>query len=122
MTTIRVKRVYEAPADGDGFRLLVDRLWPRGLARERAHIDAWLKTVSPSDELRHRFHHDPAQWDAFRASYFAELQANPPAVAELMGVLRQHRVVTLLYGAKEERFNNAQALAEFIAKKKGARH
>ena len=75
MTTIRIKRVYEAPADSDGFRLLVDRLWPRGLTREQARIDAWLKSVSPSNELRRRFHHDPAQWDDFRASYFAELEA-----------------------------------------------
>lgn len=121
MTTVRVKRVYEPPAEGDGFRLLVDRLWPRGLARERARIDAWLKSVAPSNELRHRFHHDPALWEAFRTSYFAELEAEPAAIAELMTVLGQHRIVTLLYAAKEAQFNNAQALAEFVAKKQGSR-
>jgi len=120
MTTIRIKRVYEAPADSDGFRLLVDRLWPRGLTREQARIDAWLKSVSPSNELRRRFHHDPAQWDDFRASYFAELEAEPSAVAELADLLRKHRVVTFLYGAKDEKFNNARALVEFVGAKKGA--
>lgn len=119
MTTIRVKRVYEAPAGTDGFRLLVDRLWPRGLTREQARIDAWLKSVSPSHELRRRFHHDPAQWNDFRASYFAELESEPSAVAELTELLRKHRVVTFLYGAKDEKFNNARALAEFVGEKKG---
>jgi len=120
MTTIRIKRVYEAPADTDGFRLLVDRLWPRGLTRDQARIDAWLKAVSPSHELRRRFHHDPARWDDFRASYFAELESEPSAIAELAELLRKHRVVTFLYGAKDEKFNNARALAEFVGTKKGA--
>ncbi|MCZ2095103.1 MAG: DUF488 family protein [Anaerolineae bacterium] len=122
MTTVRVKRVYEAPAATDGFRILVDRLWPRGLPREKARIDAWLKSVSPSHALRRRFHHDPAQWDDFRASYFAELEAEPAAVAELMDVVLHHRTVTLLFGARDEQFNNARALAEFVdAKRKKKR-
>lgn len=114
MTTVRVKRVYEAPSAADGFRVLIDRLWPRGLTREKAHIDLWLKAASPSHELRRRFHHDPAQWDDFRASYFAELEAEPAAVAELMEVVGHHRTVTLLFGAKDEQFNNARALVEFV--------
>lgn len=114
MTTIRVKRVYEAPSAADGFRILVDRLWPRGLSREHAHIDAWLKTVSPSNELRRWFNHDPARWDAFKTRYFAELEAEPAAVAELTGLVGHHRTVSLLFGAREEQFNNAHALAEFL--------
>jgi len=114
MTTIRVKRVYEPPSAADGFRILVDRLWPRGLSREHAHIDAWLKTVSPSNELRRWFNHDPARWDAFKTRYFAELEAEPAAVAELTRLVDHHRTVSLLFGAREERFNNAHALAEFL--------
>lgn len=114
MTTIRVKRVYEAPSAADGFRILVDRLWPRGLSREHAHIDAWLKTISPSNELRRWFNHDPARWDAFKTRYFAELEAEPAAVAELTGLVGHHRTVSLLFGAREEQFNNAHALAEFL--------
>lgn len=114
MTTIRVKRVYEAPSAADGFRILVDRLWPRGLSREHAHIDAWLKTISPSNELRRWFNHDPAKWDAFKTRYFAELEAEPAAVAELTGLVGHHRTVSLLFGAREEQFNNAHALAEFL--------
>ncbi len=114
MTTIRVKRVYEAPSAADGFRILVDRLWPRGLSREHAHIDAWLKTISPSNELRRWFNHDPARWDAFKTRYFAELEAEPAAVAELTRLVDHHRTVSLLFGAREEQFNNAHALAEFL--------
>ncbi len=114
MTTIRVKRVYEAPSAADGFRILVDRLWPRGLSREHAQIDAWLKTISPSNELRRWFNHDPARWDAFKTRYFAELEAEPAAVAELTGLVDHHRTVSLLFGAREEQFNNAHALAEFL--------
>ncbi|RPH62479.1 MAG: DUF488 family protein [Burkholderiales bacterium] len=114
MSEILVKRVYEAPAASDGYRLLVDRLWPRGLTREKAAVDQWLKDVSPSNELRRLFHHDATRWDAFRASYFAELGARPAAVAQLGAVLKKHRAVTFLYAARDARFNNAAALKEFV--------
>jgi len=114
MGHIALKRAYEAPAAADGYRLLVDRLWPRGLTREKARIDQWLKDASPSNELRRQFHHDPAQWDAFRASYFRELEAHPAALAQLDAVLKQHPVVTFVYSARDERFNNAEALKQFV--------
>lgn len=117
-TRIEVKRVYQPADPADGFRILVDRLWPRGLAKEAARIDLWLKDISPSNELRHRFHHDPSLWEEFKASYFAELAQHAAAVEQMRGVLAKHRVVTLLFGAKEERFNNAVALREFLVKKK----
>lgn len=118
MSRISVRRVYEAAAPGDGFRILVDRLWPRGLTHEEANVDLWLKDLAPSNELRHAFGHDPARWEAFRKGYFEELEANEPAVAPLRAALKAHPVVTLVFGAKEERFNNAVALEEFIKHKK----
>lgn len=114
MIRIALKRAYEAPAASDGYRLLVDRLWPRGLTRDKARIDQWLKDASPSNELRRRFHHDPAQWDAFRASYFRELEAHPAALAQLDAVLGRHPIVTFVYSARDERFNNAAALKQFV--------
>lgn len=117
-TRIEVKRIYEPADPADGYRILVDRLWPRGLAKEDAHIDVWIRDVSPSDELRHRFQHDPALWEGFKASYFAELKQQPEALASLRAALAEHRVVTLLFGAKEERYNNAVALREFLMAEK----
>ncbi|MBI3433037.1 MAG: DUF488 family protein [Hydrogenophilales bacterium] len=110
---IRVKRVYEAPSPDDGMRILVDRLWPRGLAREKAHIDLWLKDLAPSTALRKWFDHDPAKWEEFKRRYLLELQQRPDALAhgiEAMGT----GAVTLLFAAREERFNDAVALREFI--------
>ena len=111
MGELKVKRVYDAPAPEDGARLLVDRLWPRGLTREKAGIDAWLKGLSPSDALRKRFHGHPEDWGAFRAAYAEELKAPEAraAVAELDGFLA-NGPVTLLYAAKDEARNNAVAL------------
>lgn len=116
MTTIRVRRVYEAPSGDDGFRILVDRLWPRGLGKAKARIDLWAKDVAPSDALRRRFHHDPTQWASFREAYHAELHANAAAVVQLEATLAAHPVATLLFGAREERFNNAQALREYLGR------
>jgi uncharacterized protein YeaO (DUF488 family) len=112
---LAVKRVYEAPDAGDGTRILVDRLWPRGLSKEKAAIDLWLRNVAPSDALRKRFHGKPADWDAFRAAYAAELQgeAAQAAVTTLRERLREGRV-TLLYAARDERRNNAVALKAWL--------
>ena len=85
--TIQLKRVYEAPSKSDGTRILVDRLWPRGLTKERAHVDLWLKEVAPSTELRKWFAHDPAKWSEFKKRYHAELDANPAAIAELRAAM-----------------------------------
>lgn len=110
---LQVKRVYETPEASDGLRVLVDRLWPRGLSKTRAQVDLWLKELAPSAELRRWFQHEPAKWDEFRRRYFAELDEQPEAGAQL--VIRAHeQIVTLLYGSKEERFNDAVALREYL--------
>lgn len=110
---LRVKRVYASPSPEDGARILVDRLWPRGLSREKARVDLWLKELAPSTELRKWFNHDPAKWDEFRQRYQQELRQQPAALAQLVE-LADTRPVTLLFGAKEERFNDAVALKAFI--------
>ena len=113
--TFRVKRIYEDRSDGDGFRVLVDRLWPRGVAKAKAHIDLWLKDISPSDELRHRFHGAPEKWKDFEKAYAKELQA--PAAQEAAKLLRQklrEGTVTLLYAARDEEHNNAVALKAWL--------
>jgi uncharacterized protein YeaO (DUF488 family) len=116
---IRLKRVYEVPAVADGVRILVDRLWPRGIAREKAKVDLWLKEIAPSDALRKRFHAKPEKWDAFREAYFAELDADTAdaATRELRRHLRQGPV-TLLYAARDEEHNNAVALKAWLTQKK----
>lgn len=111
---VRMKRVYEAADEADGKRILVDRLWPRGLTREAAHVDLWLKAVAPSDELRKWFGHDPAKWDGFRKRYHAELAHNADAVAELRAAAREGHA-TLVYSAKDEAHNNAVVLLELLA-------
>src|SRR5262249_22443107 len=115
-----VKRVYQPPDAGDGVRVLVDRLWPRGLSRERARIDLWLKEIAPSDALRRRFHGDPAGWADFKTAYYAELQQLPAqsAVRELLDRLG-HQPVSLLFAARDETRNNAVALKEWLDKRAG---
>jgi len=114
--TIKLKRVYEAPAASDGTRILVDRLWPRGIAKEKAKIDLWLKDIAPSDALRKRFHGHPEDWDAFRKAYAAELKDAGDAVKELRRHLRKG-TVTLLYAARDEEHNNAVALKQWLGRK-----
>jgi uncharacterized protein YeaO (DUF488 family) len=110
---VQTKRIYEAPARSDGTRILVDRLWPRGVAREEVCIDAWIKDVAPSDALRRWYSHDPAKWPEFRARYIAELKHNP-AVVELQYVAAKSKTVTLLFAAKDNMRNNATVLQEFL--------
>jgi uncharacterized protein YeaO (DUF488 family) len=114
-TRLSLKRVYEPPAAGDGVRILVDRLWPRGIAKEKAAIDLWLKEIAPSDALRHRFHGNPANWKEFRAAYAAELAA-PAAQAAVKALREQLRKVpvTLLYASRDEEHNNAVALKAWL--------
>lgn len=109
MGALKVKRIYDAPGEGDGTRILVDRLWPRGIAKEKAAIDLWLKDIAPSDMLRKQVHGGLLDWDGFQAAYAAELAVVPAAVAELRGYLASGPV-TLLYAAKDEQQNNAVAL------------
>lgn len=113
---IRVKRVYEAPSPEDGRRILVDRLWPRGLAREQARVDLWLKEVAPSAELRKWFNHEPETWPEFQRRYRDELLKHPAELERLLEVAGRNPV-TLLFGTREARFNNAQALKAFLLAK-----
>jgi uncharacterized protein YeaO (DUF488 family) len=108
---VRIKRVYEAASRSDGFRILVDRLWPRGLSREAAHVDLWLKEVAPSPGLRTWFSHDPERFDEFVMRYRRELAMSPAreALAEI-SLHAANGVVTLLFAARDERFNNAVVL------------
>jgi uncharacterized protein YeaO (DUF488 family) len=110
---IRVKRVYEPAAPTDGLRVLVDRLWPRGMSRTAVAADLWLKDVAPSTALRRWFAHDPAKWDAFKRRYFAELDANRAALVPLIEAARRGPV-TLLFSAADERHNQAVALREYL--------
>ena len=111
---IKIKRVYEPPSAEDGFRILVDRLWPRGLSKNKAALDLWLKEIAPTTVLRKWFDHDPAKWKEFQKKYFKELRQNQQAVS-----LLKERVlsgpVTLLYAAKDEAHNEALIIKDFIA-------
>ncbi len=110
---VGIKRIYDPPAPEDGTRVLVDRLWPRGISKDEARIDEWLKEIAPSDELRKWFGHDPARWEEFRKRYRQELAAK----AELMDELRKlagTRKMTLLFAAKDEEHNNAVVLKELL--------
>ena len=111
----RVKRIYEPAAADDGYRVLVDRLWPRGVSKQKAHIDAWLKEIAPSDALRKQFHGQADTWKEFVAAYARELKDEPAksAVAELRDKAK-HEPVTLLYAARDEDHNNAVALKEWL--------
>lgn len=122
--TIAVKRIYDAPEAKDGARFLVDRLWPRGVSKEKAALTAWLKILSPSDAMREEFHHATAQsdaaWAAFRNEYFAALDAGGDAVAAALAELdaaAKAGPVTLLYAAKDEARNNAVALREWLERR-----
>lgn len=114
---VRIKRVYDDPAPEDGYRVLVDRLWPRGVSRERAAVGTWLKEVAPSAELRTWWDHDPARLDEFTARYRAELDANP-ALDDLLRLLHDHPVVTLVYSARDPHLNQAEVLREYLAERR----
>jgi uncharacterized protein YeaO (DUF488 family) len=118
--TLALKRVYAPPDAGDGTRILVDRLWPRGVAKDKARIDVWLKDIAPSAALRKRFHRKPHDWDAFCAAYSAELEgaAARAAAEDLLGRLRKGPV-TLLYAARDEHRNNAVALKAWLERHLG---
>ena len=110
---ILLKRVYDPSEPSDGFRILVDRLWPRGISKNSAHIDLWLKNIAPSTSLRKWFDHDPLKWIEFRERYFLELQNNPEAVNQLTELVH-HDVVTFIYGAKDREYNHAIVLKEYL--------
>lgn len=106
---LQIKRVYDEPSPVDGTRILVDRLWPRGLSKERAHVDVWLKDVAPSNDLRKWFGHDPAKWKEFQQRYRLELRHNAAVLEELKKLVSKGPA-TLLYGAKDEQHNEAVVL------------
>ena len=111
---IRLKRAYEPAAAEDGYRVLVERLWPRGLSKDRARVDRWIKEAGASTELRRWFGHDPARWEEFRRRYADEVRARPDVREELRDVLREHATVTFLFAAHDEEHNNAVALKELL--------
>lgn len=110
---IKIKRIYDPPAEDDGFRILVDRLWPRGLTKEKAKLDLWLKEIAPSDQLRKWYSHDPKKWAEFRKRYFKDLGTKREMVNQIVQNMNEGDV-TLLYSSKEEKLNNAVALKEYI--------
>lgn len=110
---IRIKRVYEKSEKKDGKRILVDRLWPRGLTKEKANVDLWLKEVAPSTELRKWFGHDPVRWKEFQKRYLKELKSNKEKVAILKEQMKRG-VVTLVYGAKDQEHNEALVLKKWL--------
>jgi uncharacterized protein YeaO (DUF488 family) len=110
---ILIKRVYEEAGEADSVRILVDRLWPRGLSKENANIHFWPKNIAPSTDLRKWYNHDPVKWKEFKDRYFAELNSNPEAISELRSYLRKS-IVTFLFSSKESKLNNAVALKEYV--------
>lgn len=113
---VHLKRAYEEPSRSDGARVLVDRLWPRGITKDGAKLKAWLKDLAPSDELRHWYHERPSQWQAFRRKYLAEL-STPEAIAaleQLYEIADSHKALTLVYASKNEHRNNAVVLKELL--------
>ncbi|WP_417538480.1 DUF488 domain-containing protein [Marinobacter sp.] len=119
MMDIRIKRAYEDAARSDGPRILVDRIWPRGVAKEDADLEAWLKGLAPSTELRKWFDHDPEKWKEFRQRYLKELKASKEgdtadALKELQAILKEHKRITLVFAAKDTEHNNAVALRDFL--------
>ena len=110
---MKLKRAYDAPARSDGCRVLVDRVWPRGVSKKELRLDDWLKDLAPSAGLRKWFGHDPAKWGAFKGRYFRELDKRPEAVERLVGRSREG-TLTLVFGAKDIHYNNAVALKEYV--------
>jgi len=113
---IKIKRAYDDAQDSDGFRVLVDALWPRGLSKERAKIDYWARNIAPSDELRKWFNHEPNKWDEFKARYWKELDVKQGDVKEFIMMINEEDRVTLLFSASDRERNNAVALLEYIRK------
>ena len=113
---IKIKRIYESLEDDDGYRILVDRLWPRGLSKENAHIDVWMKEIAPSAGLRKWFAHEVEKWDEFTHLYTQELADKKQLLLDIKKLEKEHKTVTLLYGAKDTQHNQAQALVKVLEK------
>ena len=113
---LKTKRIYESHSDNDGYRILVDRLWPRGISKENAHIDVWMKEIAPSANLRKWFCHDAEKWDEFTQLYTKELTDNKQLLLNIKQLEKEHKTVTLLYGAKDTEHNQAQVLLKVLEK------
>jgi uncharacterized protein YeaO (DUF488 family) len=114
--SIDLKRAYDPPARGDGYRVLVDRIWPRGVTKDELEVDAWLKDLAPSTGLRRWFGHDPKKWDEFRQRYARELEPHADALDQLAQRAREAHL-TLIFGAKDTEHNNAAALKEYLERR-----
>lgn len=119
---IAIKRVYEKPDASDGYRVLVDRIWPRGMKKEEAHVHEWLKDIAPSDALRKWFAHDPEKWKVFQEKYEAELKEHESQLKDLLIKAQPYGKLTLLFGAKDEKHNQAMVLQQVMQKFISARH
>lgn len=113
---IKIKRVYEKNDKTDGLRILVDRLWPRGLSKQKAHIDLWLKDIAPSDKLRKLFSHDPSKWLNFKTKYKKELDTNKELLYNIKHMETENKIITLLYSAQDQNHNNAIVLCKVLQK------
>lgn len=111
---IKIKRVYDAPSKDDGFRILIDRLWPRGLSKEKAKVDLWLKEIAPSDELRKWFCHDPSKWERFKERYVEELKNKRDLLNRVRRVEKDKGTITLLYASRDRHHNNAVILSDVL--------
>ena len=112
----KIKRIYKEPEKDDGYRILVDRLWPRGLSKEKAKVDLWMKEIAPSNDLRKWYSHDPEKWEDFKKRYEKELKTKENLLQKIRELEREKGIITLLYSAKEENDNNAVALDSFLRK------
>lgn len=111
---IKIKRIYEKNSPDDGFRILIDRLWPRGVSKDAAHVDLWFKEIAPTDNLRKWFSHDPKKWEAFKKKYIKELKENNPSLEKIKDLKKEHKNITLIFSAKDKQHNNAVVLSEFL--------
>jgi uncharacterized protein YeaO (DUF488 family) len=114
---IKLKRIYSKSSSNDGYRILVDRLWPRGLSKDSARVDLWLKDIAPSDKLRKWFSHDPKKWPEFDKKYHKELGKKEELISRLKELERDKKTLTLLFSAKNEEYNNAVSLLKYLQKK-----
>lgn len=114
---VYMKRIYEAPGGNDGYRVLIDRIWPRGVSKEEAKLDEWLKDIAPSTELREWYGHEAALFAKFKQRYIEELDANTAAVNHMEDIIKNHPAVTILYAAHDGEISNAAVLLEYLTKK-----
>lgn len=119
---LKIKRIYEQPEVSDGIRILVDKIWPRGVKKEDARLDGWWKEIAPSDELRKWFDHDPEKWEDFKTRYKQELKANSVAIEDALEKVDGRKSLMLLYGAKDEKHNQAIVLKEYLEELWPLRH